>query len=188
MATPTLFDEELEASNPEPVRPAGQAALAFVVFGHPEQRGSKVAVPRGKRGGGIQRRKNGSIVIDMKDSNKDSAAYMKYAAAIAGQAFYAAGYNKLFTEPIELGARFYFKRPMAHYGTGANAGKLKKSAPTIHAQSPDLAKLLRCIEDALTGVVWLDDKLVFKYTHDTARYWTEGQERTEVFIYRHPQG
>ncbi len=79
-------------------------------------------MPRGKRGGGIQRRKNGSIVIDMKDSNKDSAAYMKHAAAIAGQAFYAAGYNKLFTEPIELGARFYFKRPMAHCGTGANAG------------------------------------------------------------------
>ncbi len=53
----------------------------------------------------------------------------------------------------------------------------------MHAQFPDLlAKLLRSLEDALTGVVWQDDKIVFAYGIGTGKYWTEGKERTEVII------
>ena len=156
--------------------------VAFTVYGTPQQRGSKVAIPLGKRGGGIQRRKNGSPIINVKDSNhENSQSWMqlvKYAAINA----YGRD-RELITDPIELSVRFYFNRPKGHYRTGRYAGKLKDSAPRIHAQSPDLAKLIRCLEDAITGAVWQDDRLVFRYSGDTARYWTDTQERAEVAIY-----
>jgi len=55
---------------------------------------------------------------------------------------------------------FRFMRPQSHYGTGRNAGKLKKSAPREHMHSPDLDKLVRCVLDALTGVAYVDDRQV----------------------------
>lgn len=63
--------------------------------------------------------------------------------------------------PVRLTVTFQHARPAAHYGTGRNAGALKPSAPKYKATAPDLSKLIRATEDALTDVgIWADDAIV----------------------------
>ena len=50
----------------------------------------------------------------------------------------------------------------------------------LHSQSPDIDKLLRALFDALTGVCYLDDRLIWKVTAE--RQWTVNQARTLVSI------
>lgn len=152
--------------------------FAFTVWGRGQQRGSKVPSLIPKRGGGFVS-KNGRPILVARDSNKKSGDWMQEVRRAAIDQF---GTIELIQGPIELTARFYFARPKSHFGSGKNAGVLKASAPRIHAQSPDLAKLLRSLEDAITGVLWKDDKLVCRYGIGTGRYWTDTQERTEVEI------
>ena len=60
--------------------------------------------------------------------------------------------------PVAVTITFILPRPLGHYGTGANRGQLKPSAPRRPAgQRMDLDKLARSTLDALTGVVWVDD-------------------------------
>lgn len=66
----------------------------------------------------------------------------------------------LIAGPVCLIAMFMFQRPKAHYRTGKYANELKPSAPHSHQQPPDTSKLIRALEDALTGVVWVDDSQV----------------------------
>lgn len=153
--------------------------IEFTVLGRAQQRGSKRASLIPKRGGGWVTDQGGRPVLAARDMNDKSKGWMQEVRAAA---FAAYGPSPLITEPVVLTARFYFMRPSSHFGSGRNADKLKPSAPAVHAQSPDLAKLLRSLEDALTGVVWKDDKLVFQYGPGTGRYWSDSQERTEVMI------
>jgi len=64
--------------------------------------------------------------------------------------------------PVLLMLTFYFFRPGNHYGTGRNASRLKPWATKMSykATRPDLTKLLRAVEDALTGFAWQDDAQV----------------------------
>lgn len=55
---------------------------------------------------------------------------------------------------IEFEAVFIFPRPRAHYRTN---GQLKPAAPTHHSVKPDVSKLQRSTEDALSGVAYQDD-------------------------------
>ncbi len=145
--------------------------ITFTVIGRPQQRGSKTAVPR--RGGGFVT--VGGMPV-LKDANKHSKAWMDSVKLAAHQAY--AG--ELLAGPIVLSVEFYFRRPQSHYGSGRNYGQVKESAPLWHTQTPDLDKLVRCLGDALTGVIWLDDKQVFE-TH-SKRLWTTTTERAEVTI------
>ena len=65
--------------------------------------------------------------------------------------------------PLSVAMTFAFLRPKGHHGTGRNAGIVKASAPTRPAVMPDLSKLVRSTEDALTGVAWADDARVVEY-------------------------
>lgn len=67
------------------------------------------------------------------------------------------------TGPVELVVTFSIARPKAHYRTGKFAGLLKPGAPAWPAVAPDLSKLVRATEDALTNAgVWADDALVVR--------------------------
>ena len=65
--------------------------------------------------------------------------------------------RELLYGPTSLRAVFAFPRPLYHYGTGRNAGRVKDSAPGWKVSAPDLDKLVRALGDALTGVVIRDD-------------------------------
>jgi Holliday junction resolvase RusA-like endonuclease len=74
---------------------------------------------------------------------------------------------------------FHFQRPLSHYvGDNRERGILKPDAPKYweFAQTPDVDKLARAILDALTGVVWPDDKMVDIGAAD--RMWVDEQDST----------
>lgn len=147
------------------------SGLRFRVYGRPQQRGSKKAfVLPGKDG-----KKPRAIITD------DNTRSEPWVNAVACEAAKAMNGRDLITGPVSLSLVFFFARPKDHYGTGRNAGTLKNSAPQWHTQTPDLAKLVRCFEDALTGIVWRDDRQVFEYQSIT-KCWTTGQERAEAEI------
>jgi Holliday junction resolvase RusA-like endonuclease len=72
----------------------------------------------------------------------------------------AAHRGALFTGPLLLDVEFVMPRIKSHFRTGKNAGQIKPNAPMRHTFQPDATKLLRALEDALTGIVWRDDAQV----------------------------
>ena len=148
--------------------------VQFTVYGRPQQRGSKNAMVIYRGGKPVMT--NGRVATYAMDSNKKSGPWMAEVRAMAAAAF---GGKPLLDGPVILGAQFHFARPQSHYGTKG----LKRSAPLIHTQTPDVSKLLRSLEDSLTGVVWRDDRQIWCYASYTGKYWTETAERVECCVY-----
>lgn len=68
--------------------------------------------------------------------------------------------GEVIEELIVASFEFVKPRPKSHYGTGRNADTLKDSAPAAPGNRPDVLKLARAAEDALTGVLYHDDSLI----------------------------
>lgn len=179
-----------------------KSRVTFTVGGRPEQRGSKNPLvmkrwTRGKGGGDnsivfrgpvqVKTLPDGTIrvygdpMLVVPDDNPKSKKFMQIVHRAARLAW---GQRELIEGAAALGVRFYFKRPKGHYRTGQYAALLRDDAPTDHAQSPDLAKLIRSLEDALTGAIWKDDRLVCRYI-EPERFWiSDGScERTEIEVF-----
>lgn len=145
--------------------------VRFTVFGIAAPRGSKHAIPKA--------RKDGSLYVGVQDSSERSNDWMHNVSASAAAVYR----GPLIEGPVRLTATFYFARPKKHfYQTVARAGELRDDAPKHHSQQPDLAKLLRAVEDGITGVVWRDDKQIACYGEQTGKCWTNEQARVEVTI------
>lgn len=71
--------------------------------------------------------------------------------------------------PLKLSLTFIMARPKHHYGTGKNGATVKASAPSVHTSKPDTTKLIRAVEDALNGIVWIDDSQI-STQHARKRY------------------
>lgn len=67
------------------------------------------------------------------------------------------------TGPLAVAMTFTFPRIKGHYRTGRYAHLLKDTAPLQPSVYPDLSKIVRSTEDALTGIVWKDDAQVVQY-------------------------
>lgn len=125
-------------------------------YGHAEPAGSKSSwVPKGKDGKPIVR-DNGRIVVNTADSNKKSKGWKNAVKASAGVQYL----GPLLRCSLTVEMIFYVVRKKGDYGTGRNAGVVKDSSPAYPAKRPDVLKLARGVEDALTGTVWLDDALI----------------------------
>lgn len=118
------------------------APLTFTVFGTPAPAGSKKAVPMGKRWGVI-------------DDSKRSRPWKSQVAQVGGEAM--AG-RELLRGPLAVTFTFYVRRPKGHFGSRG----LKPSAPAHPTTRPDVLKLARAVEDALTGTVWGDDAQIVR--------------------------
>lgn len=154
--------------------------LTFDVIGTPQQRGSKQArVKYNHDGQPIT--KDGRVLTFAKDDNEKSKAWMDSVRSAAHEAWG----RDLLDEPLALSIVFYFNRPSGHYRSGKlTAHLLTSRAPLDCMASRDLAKLIRSTEDALTGVVWRDDKLICEYLSPMRREYTTGAEKATVTIYR----
>lgn len=124
------------------VRP-GTMAIAFTVTGTPEPGGSKKAYVVNER----------AVVVD---ANPRVKGWRDQVASAALQVRPA----DLLRGPLAVEFTFFVPRPKGHYGTGKNAGVVKDSAPRYPAARPDVLKLARGTEDALTDVLWADDALI----------------------------
>ena len=144
--------------------------LELFISGIPRPGGSKRAFIARRKGGAFVTRPDGSPVVNMTDmSGKAGKTWRSDCKAFAMSAM--AG-RPLFTGPLHLTVAFYMPRPQKHYRTGKHAGELRDDAPYYHTSKPDVTKLLRSLEDALTGVCWADDstiawqKAMKVYCHD----------------------
>jgi Holliday junction resolvase RusA-like endonuclease len=119
--------------------------LTFFVPGIASPSGSKKAFAHPK---------TGRIIV--MDTAKRKTSWQSIVSLHAQQAMTDAG-AKLTNEAVAMTIDFYFPRPKCHFGSGKNAARIKETAPKYHTQKPDLTKLIRCTEDALTGIVYKDD-------------------------------
>jgi Holliday junction resolvase RusA-like endonuclease len=66
-----------------------------------------------------------------------------------------------FRGPLRVDFQFVMPRIKAHFHTSrAKEGLLRDDAPTYHTTKPDRTKLTRSTEDALKGIIWLDDSQI----------------------------
>lgn len=139
--------------------------IAFTVLGRPQTAGSKKA---------FAHRTTGRIIVT--DDNKRSKPWMQ---AVAAEAYNHV--DELLDGPLELEVTFYLVRPKGHYGSGKNSATVKASAPAFPATRPDTTKLLRAVEDALTGVAYRDDGQI---VDQVARKRFGAPERAEIVVRR----
>lgn len=119
-------------------------AIQFFVPGIPKPGGSKRAFIIGGR----------AVLTDASGKKgKDWRGDVRAVAALAYK-------DEPLKCPLRLVVVFTMPRPKAHYGTGKRAGVLRDDAPIWHTSKPDATKLLRSLEDALTGILWADDSLI----------------------------
>lgn len=112
----------------------------FFVTGRPAPQGSKTSLGKG-------RFKEQSPYLDAWRNDVRAAA-----EKVRGEA--------LIDGPIFTRMIFYFPRPKSHYVAGNRERGLKPAAPVFYSSAPDRDKLERSTNDALTGVIWVDDARV----------------------------
>lgn len=130
--------------------------VEFTAFGRPAPQGSKQAFPiySGKKGA---KRFTGKVSqVEMSPHLKAWRADVAKSAMEVRPASPLDGY-------LAASVVFSIARPKKHYRTGRFAHVLREDAPLAPNKRPDLSKLLRSTEDALNGLVWVDDELVVRY-------------------------
>ena len=111
------------------------------------------------------------------DANKNSKPWKMQVAQHAGEAMQTEG-TALFDGPLRVVFTFYVARPKGHFkkdGTLSAAGR-RQPYPAV---KPDVLKLARGVEDALSGVVYRDDAQIVD-EHLKKRYGTP--ERVEIEV------
>jgi len=126
--------------------------IQIIVHGLPAAQGSKRYVGHRRGADGRER----AVLIEQSKRVKPWRRQVADAAALVRPA-------ELMDGPLVADMVFTFARPKSHYRTGRNAGLLKDTAPAAPAVAPDLSKLARSTEDALTGIIWRDDSRVVSY-------------------------
>ncbi len=159
--------------------------IEFTVYGKPVPQGSKRAQVIYNKGKPVV--KNGRVITVVLNDNEDLTNWRNQVADKAMKAWRSLTHTspdnntdpELIQGPVALIIEFVRPRLKGHFGTGRNEGKLKASAPAHPITQPDTVKLARAVEDALTGVVWVDDSQVVK--HVLTKRWGERYE-THVAI------
>lgn len=160
--TADLFPLPAPALAPAGAGPA--PALTIVAYGLPAPQGSKKHLGNG-------------VMVESSKHVKPWRQDVKYAALAATQAM--PGWAPL-DGPLVASMVFAFARPKSHYRTGRNAHLLRATAPTRPAVYPDLSKIIRSTEDALTGVAWADDSRVVEYVRPAKHYTTDSTTTPDV--------
>jgi Holliday junction resolvase RusA-like endonuclease len=133
------------------MQPGVAECLSFFVEGRPQTAGSKVAVPIVKGGERVATR-----VVESGD-RKAKEAWREDLRAAARAAIQELGEDWRQDGAMVVEFTFYRRRPKSHFGTGRNVGVLKATADMFPTGRPDLLKVARAAEDALTAIVWHDD-------------------------------
>lgn len=159
-----------ETAHSESVQP-----IEIIVHGKPEPAGSKSSYVPLDRKTKQPYRKNGRIIVNTTDANPKSQGWKATVKASAGIQYL----GPVLRGPLAVEFIFYRRRNKGDFGTGRNEGIVKDSAPAYPTKKPDALKLARAVEDALTGVLWLDDAQIV----DERIGKRFGDERVEIRVY-----
>lgn len=113
------------------------------------------AAPGGSKKGFVNPRTGRVAIVDDAKGNKD---WKSRVAVFAKEAYR----GDPLEGALEVEFAFVFPRPLGHYGSGKNAGKVKASAPSWPKVRPDAGKVVRSTEDGLTGICWRDDAQIVR--------------------------
>ncbi len=142
--------------------------ITFFVPGLPQPGGSKKAF--------VNPKTDQVVVVDDCKKNKPWRADVKAFAMLAHAGPPLSG-------PLALDVLFIMPRPKGHCGSGKNSSVIKASAPKFPEKKPDSTKLLRALEDALTGVLWIDDAQIVTQ-RVLKRFSVDGRIGAEVVVSR----
>lgn len=131
------------------------------MFGKQEPGGSKTPAPGTKFG--------------VRDSNPKAKQWQQEIGIVAGTLRKG---KPPYEGPLYLRATFFRKRPKWH--TGARG--VTKRAPKFPDTKPDTTKLLRPLEDALTGILWNDDAQIVRQFAEKKWVGPGEEERVEVEV------
>lgn len=133
--------------------------ITLRVYGEPKPAGSKSAGVAYRKDGAGNRvpvlTERGTIRTFVKDSSGEPGRVWRN--QVAGMAAEGWAGRPLLDCPLYVEMTFFVARSKGHFGSGRNAGRLRASAPAFPATRPDVLKLARAVEDALTNVLWRDD-------------------------------
>lgn len=133
--------------------------LSFTVLG--------VAAPQGSMRAFVGKKTGRAY---MTSDNKKTMPWRQDVAACAERAVAVAPSLYPLSGAVVLRITFCLPRPLSHFGKKG----LRRSAPMHPMRKPDLSKLIRAVEDALTGIVYDDDARIVQ--HDVRkRYADEGR-------------
>jgi|GEM_PF-2448557 len=142
---------------------ASQKLIRFTVPGPPQPQGSKTAKVLGKRiylpDGKPAIVEPRAILVEQANKTtktRKAGALDRWRSKVAEAARAAMDGRPLWDEPCILVCEFLLPRPRSHW---TKSGTLRKGAPLL-PKKPDWSKLVRAVEDALTGVVYRDDSQV----------------------------
>jgi Holliday junction resolvase RusA-like endonuclease len=111
------------------------------------------ACPAGSKRAFLVGRKGVPKRIVVADAAKRSRPWKSLVSQVAGDAMMG---RPLLEGPLSLRLRFVVRRPKGHYGGKGQLNAKGRRTPRPSAR-PDLLKLARAIEDALTGIAYRDD-------------------------------
>jgi crossover junction endodeoxyribonuclease RusA len=140
--------------------------IRFTVLGKAEPAGSKKVVPNKKLGR--------SIVVD---ANKRSKPWKQ---SVAGVATAEMNGRPPLEGAIALSIKVLVQRPKSHYLTDGHSLSAAGRKFPAHTMAPDVLKLARGIEDALTGICYVDDGQIVMEV--ISKRWCEPNEREQVEI------
>ena len=139
----------------------GLGADSFWVYGTPQTQGSMRAFVIGKR-------------AVMTSTNKQLKSWRQRVAQAARDVGWG---DELIDGPVSVMMVFYVARPRSHF----NAKGLKTNAPELPASHVgDLDKLVRAIGDALTGVIWTDDRRIVSIVAE--KHYALGSEGVQIRV------
>lgn len=120
--------------------------------------------PGGSKRGFAFHRPNGKLGVSLVDAGGERTkawrSLVRSAATLAMRDDSPAGLEtsrRPANFPLKLVITFYLPRPAWHYKKGV----LRVTAPQVHSIRPDATKLLRSTEDAMKGIVYEDDSLIY---------------------------
>jgi Holliday junction resolvase RusA-like endonuclease len=142
--------------------------IDILVLGTGKPAGSKVSVPVKRKDGSYATKPTGAPITRVIDASKGAAPW-KQEVRKAAREVYA---GLLLDEALEVCITFVKVRPKCHFHwSNKRWGELRADAPVYPTGKPDLLKLARAVEDALTGIVYRDDSATCKLV--LAKVWGE---------------
>jgi Holliday junction resolvase RusA-like endonuclease len=136
-------------------------ALDLFFPGEPAPGGSKHPIFHRRAGGKLVIVRRGGLAcpaFSMIDSGKNNKKWRRVVQISARRQYRA----HPLAGPIRVLFRFFVRRPKHHHVDGDRRRPLKDRYLDVlfHTSPPDSLKLRRAVEDALNGIVWVDDRLI----------------------------
>jgi Holliday junction resolvase RusA-like endonuclease len=152
-------------------RSSDSRIISFSVVGVPAPKGSSRAMMVGA-----------AAVNVPSGSEANRQKLVTWAAEVTNRAVEAMDGRPPFVDtPLSLRVIFRFARPKKHF---TKAG-LRPDAPRYHTQKPDLGKLVRSTEDAMTGIVYDDDSRIAHI--NISKFWCNIGEKPGADIIIEPR-